>query len=76
MPPGQGGDAVWAAATDRTAAAGMRNRPLRETVADTWAWLQAEGVPELPDRDSVRQNGIDPAKEQRILTAWHARTHP
>ena len=76
MPPGQGGDAVWEAATDRTAAAGMRNRPLRETVADTWVWLQAEGVPELPDRDYVRQNGIDPDKEQRILVAWHARTTP
>lgn len=73
MPPGQGGDAVWQAATDRTEAAGMRIRPLRETVADTWAWLQVEGAPALPDRDYVRANGIDPEKEARILAAWHAR---
>jgi 2'-hydroxyisoflavone reductase len=74
MPPGQDGDAVWQAATDRTQAAGMRIRPLRETVADTWAWLQAAGgPPELPDRDYVRSHGIDPDKELRILAAWHAR---
>ncbi len=77
MPPGQDGDAVWQAATDRTEAAGMRVRPLRETVADTWAWLEplvrsGEGVPALPDRDYVQANGIDPAKETRILAAWHA----
>jgi len=78
MPPGQDGDAVWAAATDRTQAAGMRNRPLRETVADTWAWLEpllrsGEGAPPLPDRDYVKANGIDPAKEAGILAAWHTR---
>jgi 2'-hydroxyisoflavone reductase len=78
MPPGQDGDAVWLAATDRTLAAGMRNRPLRETVADTWAWLEpllrsGAGAPPLPDRDYLRAHGIDPAKEARILAAWHAR---
>jgi 2'-hydroxyisoflavone reductase len=78
MPSGQDGDAVWLAATDRTQAAGMRNRPLRETVADTWGWLEpllrsGAGAPALPDRDYVRANGIDPAKEGRILAAWHAR---
>ena len=74
MPPGQDGDAVWQADTDRTVAAGMRNRPVRETVADTWAWMQAAGhLPDQPDRAYLGQQGIDPEKEQRILAAWHAR---
>ena len=60
--------------TDRTVAAGMRNRPVRETVADTWAWMQAAGhLPDQPDRAYLGQQGIDPEKEQRILAAWHAR---
>jgi 2'-hydroxyisoflavone reductase len=74
MPAGQDGDAVWQAATDRTVAAGMRNRPVRDTVADTWAWMQAAGhLPDQPDRAYLGQQGIDPDKEQRILAAWRAR---
>ena len=77
MPPGQDGDAVWQADTDRTVAAGMRNRPVRETVADTWAWMQAAGhLPDQPDRAYLGQQGIDPDKEQRILAAWHDRCRP
>ena len=75
MPRGQDGDAVWQAGTERTQAAGMRNRPVRETVADTWAWMQAAGhLPDLPDRAYLSPQGIDPAKERQILAAWHART--
>ncbi len=74
MPPGQNGDAVWQAGTERTQAAGMRNRPVRETVADTWAWIQATGhLPDLPDRAYLTRQGIEPAKERQILAAWHAR---
>lgn len=45
--------------------AGLTCRPSRETVADTWAWLQAEGDP-TPRADRPR-HGIDPAKETRLL---------
>ncbi|MCW2881090.1 MAG: dependent epimerase/dehydratase family [Sphaerisporangium sp.] len=45
--------------------AGLTCRPVQETVADTWAWLQAEGDPRLrPDRPEV---GLDPAKEKQVL---------
>lgn len=74
MPPGQGADAAWQADTSRAQAAGLTTRPVRETVADTWAWLQSGGrVPEEPPHDHVPRHGIDPAKEAAILTAWHAR---
>jgi 2'-hydroxyisoflavone reductase len=46
-------------------AAGLTLRPVAETVAAAWAWLQAEGDP--PPRPG--QIGLDPAKEQAALAA-------
>ncbi|MDQ1741609.1 MAG: hypothetical protein QOE53_3261, partial [Pseudonocardiales bacterium] len=44
------------------AGAGLRPRALRETVADTWAWLAAGGV--LEDwRTEVRASGLAPGRE-------------
>jgi len=43
---------------------GLADRPVRETVAATWAWLQAEGDP--PPRPGI---GLDPAREQAVLNA-------
>jgi nucleoside-diphosphate-sugar epimerase len=45
--------------------AGLICRPMRETIADTWAWLQAEGDPEPPPGSP--RLGLDPDKEQRAL---------
>ncbi|MFC5827245.1 NAD-dependent epimerase/dehydratase family protein [Nonomuraea insulae] len=48
-------------------AAGLTTRPLRDTLADTWAWLQAEGDPApRPDAPSPG-TWLDPAAEQRVL---------
>jgi 2'-hydroxyisoflavone reductase len=52
---------------------GMRNRPVRESVADCWTWVQevdAAGTAPAP-RDDI---GLDPAKEQALLAAWAARS--
>ncbi|MFI7617373.1 NAD-dependent epimerase/dehydratase family protein [Nonomuraea terrae] len=50
----------------RAVAAGLRCRPVAETVADTWAWLRGIGgaAPMRPDRPRV---GLDPALEARLL---------
>lgn len=45
--------------------AGLHCRPPRETVADTWTWLQAEGLPK--SRPDGPRLGLDPAKEQAVL---------
>lgn len=49
---------------DVTAAhdAGLTDRPVQDTVAATWAWLQAEGDPK--PRNPV---GLDPEKERQLL---------
>ena len=46
-------------------AAGLTCRPVRETVADTWAWLQAEGDP--PARPGRPAHGLDPEREREVL---------
>lgn len=46
----------------RAAAAGLRLRPLRETIADTLAWDRARGEPPLPV-------GLPPDRERALLAA-------
>ncbi|MDG4790614.1 NAD-dependent epimerase/dehydratase family protein [Micromonospora sp. WMMD1102] len=48
-------------------AAGLRTRPLAETVRDTAAWLAAAG-PEAGQRI-----GLTETEEAEVLAAWHAR---
>ena len=45
-------------------AAGLRPRPLAETVRDTLAWVAAGDAPADPPA------GLDRAKEQSVLDAW------
>jgi nucleoside-diphosphate-sugar epimerase len=47
-------------------AAGLHCRPMEETVADTWAWLQREGTP-TPPTNRAGQIGLTPEQEQRLL---------
>ena len=46
---------------------------MTETVSDTWAWMQADDVKPSDAAGHFGVNGIDAAKERRILAAWHAR---
>jgi nucleoside-diphosphate-sugar epimerase len=52
---------------DAIYAAGLVCRPVEETVADTWRWLQAEGDP--PVKPGRPAHGIDPDKERAILAS-------
>ncbi len=64
------GDTAGASLTSTTRAqkAGLRIRPLRETVADTLNWFHT--LP--PERQAKLRAGIDPQKEADVLNAWHA----
>jgi hypothetical protein len=53
--------------TARAQAAGLRTRPLEQTVRDTLAWAAAADAPSLP------AVGLDPDTETRLLSAWDAR---
>jgi nucleoside-diphosphate-sugar epimerase len=59
-------DFLHAADVSRAVGAGLRCRPVAETVADTWAWLQGLGgsAPQRADRPLV---GVDPEVEAKVL---------
>jgi len=48
-------------------AAGLTCRPVEETVADTWAWLQKEGDP--PVSSGRPAHGLDPDREREVLAS-------
>ena len=46
---------------------GCRSRPLAESVADTWAWQQANERPPLPPGAHRREPGLPPGARGRQL---------
>ncbi|MFD9816592.1 NAD-dependent epimerase/dehydratase family protein [Streptomyces sp. NPDC059080] len=58
---------AWAVDSAKAVAAGLRCRPIRETVTDTWAWLNAGGRPVSHPRWA--KHGIAPEKEEKILAS-------
>jgi nucleoside-diphosphate-sugar epimerase len=50
---------------DKALAAGLRIRPVRETVRDTLTWANDQL------RDTKLKAGIDPAREATLLSRWH-----
>ncbi|AUY52904.1 NAD-dependent epimerase/dehydratase family protein [Streptomyces sp. CB01881] len=66
IPPGELHDTMHGSDVSKAVAAGLRCRPVAETVADTWAWLQSIGgaAPQRPDRPVV---GLDREREDKFL---------
>lgn len=60
-------EGVWEVDSARAVGAGLRCRPLTETITDTWAWLQADGSPVAHPRWA--EHGIAPDREAKILAA-------
>jgi nucleoside-diphosphate-sugar epimerase len=61
---------TWQVGTDRAQAAGLRCRPVAETVADIAAWLEAGGEAELDDwRSEHRPPPMRAEREQELLRA-------
>ena len=58
---------AWDVDTTRARELGLPSRPLRDSVADTWAWQRA---PERPDVPPGREApGLPPEVEDRLLAA-------
>lgn len=51
---------------------GLRCRPVAETVAGTWTWLQETGL-QQPQAAGRPPLGLDPAKEAALLASQHDR---
>ncbi|MGP3634691.1 NAD-dependent epimerase/dehydratase family protein [Streptomyces sp. 24-1644] len=66
LPAGELYDTLHQGDVTKAHAAGLRCRPVGETVADTWTWLVERGgaAPQRPDRPQV---GLDPQLEAKLL---------
>jgi len=58
---------AWRADSSKAHAAGLRIRPLADTIRDTWAWLEAGGRQEVTYAQGDFPLGISPEKEQSLL---------
>jgi len=65
--------AVWDLDVSRAEAAGLRCRPVRETVFDTWAWLSANGGRVRRTYEPRDPHGLEEDRERAVLAAWDAR---
>ncbi|WP_406234880.1 NAD-dependent epimerase/dehydratase family protein [Nocardia sp. NBC_01009] len=61
---------AWAVDSHRARAAGFSSRPIRETVSDTWAWLNSGGA--AIEHERATELGITPEHEHAILGLWDA----
>jgi 2'-hydroxyisoflavone reductase len=68
IPPRGDDGAVSLTSVERAVSAGLRVRPLRDTVSDTLAWFR--GLPE--ERRLKLRAGLAAEREREVLTAWHA----
>jgi len=57
----------------RAVAAGLRFRPVAETVADTLAWARETGAPLVADTDRLGTAGMRPEREAELVGAWQSR---
>ncbi|MFJ7909460.1 NAD-dependent epimerase/dehydratase family protein [Kitasatospora sp. NPDC096204] len=66
LAPGELYDFLHTGSVERALGAGLRCRPVTETVEDTWAWLRSIGgsAPQRADRATV---GLDRAREAALL---------
>jgi 2'-hydroxyisoflavone reductase len=71
LTPGPDHDYMHGGDVTKALRTGLRNRPVAETITDTWTWLQKIGgiAPQRPDRVPV---GLDPAREAAVLAATTA----
>ncbi|MFL1378434.1 NAD-dependent epimerase/dehydratase family protein [Nocardiopsis protaetiae] len=69
LPPGELHESLHDNDVSRAVAAGLRCRPIAETVADTWEWLVSIGgtAPQRPDRPAV---GLPEGAEERLLAGY------
>lgn len=73
LPPPMGN--LHNAPIGRALAAGLRFRPVEQTVAETLAWARSRAGAPAPVDSTGRvraQAGLDPEKERALLAAWHA----
>ena len=68
LPSEVGIDNIFEASSAAAEAAGLRNRPIVETAADTLAWDRTR-----PDQSAMGPGTLDPGREAELLEVWRGR---
>ena len=69
--PAEGDDAAFGRVSSAKAkAAGLKYRPLEDTVRDTLAWFKTEPA----EHQAKLKSGISAEREAQVLKDWHAKT--
>ncbi len=67
LPPGRDYDFVYNSDTTKAYEAGLRVRPIAQTIQDTWEWLTTREVPASESPVEGRVVGLDAEKEQKFV---------
>lgn len=81
IPPADGYQGFHTRSIDRARNAGLKTRPLAETVRDTMAWFDQEFIPDAQKRGQhflpgENAPGISLARERVLLTEWRSQQKP
>ncbi len=71
VPPKSDSGGMGAVSIDKAVAAGLRSRPLAQTVADTLTWYDQT----IAKNPAFKTAGIAADRESAVLAAWHASSH-
>jgi 2'-hydroxyisoflavone reductase len=74
MAPGTEGIGLHHGDVERAYAAGLRPRPIEQTVADTWTWLQERGL-QAPQREDRPPVGLAAEREEAVLNRSRQKPH-
>ncbi|MFG2042125.1 NAD-dependent epimerase/dehydratase family protein [Dactylosporangium sp. NPDC048998] len=68
-------EGVWKVDSSRAEHAGLRCRPLTQTVADTWAWMTDGGTAITGSGEAARaaDHGLAADRERELLQEWNRR---
>ncbi len=58
---------------DKVFAAGYTERPLKQTITETLAWLRKDGLKSAEVMERIAARAVTLEKEAEMLTAWHKR---
>ncbi|MBK9435860.1 MAG: hypothetical protein IPN52_12425 [Micrococcales bacterium] len=67
-PQGPDVEGLWSVDGSAAYEFGFSDRPLRDTVADTWKWLQKED-PDWTPSSRAAVSGIDPEVERQLIAS-------
>lgn len=80
IPPADGYQGFHTRTIEKARTAGLKTRPLADTIRDTMLWFDNEYIPEAqkqnrPFKPGENAPGITPERERELLELWHRKSN-